>query len=338
MPSLPQPSREHAPPIDDALFTPRFWLACSVHFSGAMASSLYILFPLFIRHLGGSELTIGLYAGLTGAAAVAARIPVGRFLDSHGPRRVLIVAGCLNTVTWLAFLSIGTLGMRSAALVVAYGIASGSLFASYFTYASDITPVTRRSEGFAMFGIWGMLPNGLGPLLGEFLIAHASFHTYFVIAGAFACTSLCLCLLLPETVLADAKGSAHSATSSGSFPGRAFVLLLATTFMFGCGVNSLYTFLAPFAYSHGRDGVGSRNRGAKAPISPHAAKHTVNEMVPSAMCLRLATVQTQNSNVVPAPRAWMYYLLPGSLLRTVRMVAAGAVKSDIWSASPNTAS
>ena len=67
----------------EALFTPRFWLACGMHFSGAMALSLYILFPLFIRQLGGSNFSIGLYAGLTGATAVAARLPVGHLLDTQ---------------------------------------------------------------------------------------------------------------------------------------------------------------------------------------------------------------------------------------------------------------
>src|SRR5215470_7547449 len=31
----------------EALFTRRFWLACAMHFTGGMALSLYILFPLF---------------------------------------------------------------------------------------------------------------------------------------------------------------------------------------------------------------------------------------------------------------------------------------------------
>src|SRR5713101_5053156 len=152
MPAQPEP-----------LFTRRFWLACSVHFTGAMAESLYILFPLFVRHLGGSEFTIGLLAGVTGAAAVAARVPVGRFLDTHGRRRVLTVAGALHVAAWLGFLSVGALGTGLLVPIIAYGLASGSLFAAYFTYASDITPVSRRSEGIAMFGVWGILPNGLGP-------------------------------------------------------------------------------------------------------------------------------------------------------------------------------
>lgn len=240
----------------EPLFTRRFWLACSVHFSGGMAMSLYILFPLFIRHLGGSELTIGVYAGLTGAAAVAARLPVGRLLDTQGRRRVFAAAGLLHVMSWLGFLFISALGIRSALFVVTYGLAAGSLFATYFTYASDIVPVTRRSEGIAMFGIWGILPNGLGPVLGEFLIPRDGFPMYFIVAAAFALVSLGLSLALPETVLRR-QPFRESAPGPVAFPWRRLLFLLWTSFMFGAAVNSIFTFLAPFAQSTGRGSVGS---------------------------------------------------------------------------------
>lgn len=240
--------------MDEPLYTRRFWLACSVHFCGAMAISLYILFPLFIRALGGSEFVIGLYAGATGAAAVVARVPVGRLLDTHGRRRVLLAAGCLHVAAWLSFFSIRTLGAHSMLLVIAYGLASGSLFATFFTYASDITPATRRSEGIAMFGIWGMLPNGLGPLLGEFLIHHAGFPIYFGVGAAFALASLCLSSRLPETAGPPRRELAQPIR--GAFPTRPFLVLLGTTFLFGAAVNALFTFLAPYVYAHGRGSVG----------------------------------------------------------------------------------
>ncbi len=241
----------------DALFTPRFWLACSMHFSGAMALSLYILFPLFIRQLGGSELVIGLYAGITGAAAVAARVPVGRLLDTQGRRRVLAIAGVLHVAAWLAFQAIGSLGVRSAALVVMYGLASGSLFASYFTYASDIVPLGRRAEGIALFGVWGILPNGLGPLLGEILIAHGGFRLFFAVGAVFALTSLCISQLLPETAAPAHTANLPGAPPAPAFATRGLLFVLGATFMFGAAVNSLFTFFAPFSYARGRGSVGS---------------------------------------------------------------------------------
>jgi len=246
----------HPPATADVLFTRRFALACGMHFCGGMAGSLYILFPLYVRGLGGSEFIIGVYAGLTGAAAVTARIPVGRFLDTRGRRAVLLGAGTLQVAAWLAFLSLSSLGMHAALAVVVYGLASGSLFAAYFTYASDIIPVTRRAEGFAMFGIWGILPNGLGPLLGEFLIARTGFTTYFIVAAGFAAAALGVSALLPETAGMAHRESARIAAPDPSFPSRAVLFLLGTAFMFGTAVESLYVFLAPYAYAHGRGSVG----------------------------------------------------------------------------------
>jgi len=241
----------------EPLFTRRFWLACGMHFSGGMALSLYLLFPLFIRSLGGSELSIGLYAGVTGAAAVAARVPLGILLDNHGRRRVLALAGVLHVAAWVGFLAVAALGAHLLLLVVAYGVASGSLFASYFTYASDIVPVSRRSEGIAMFGVWGMLPNGLGPWLGEILIGREGFPIYFAIAAGFALVSLGISQLLPETAPLTAVEHRDASSPARNVPWRALFFFLSTTFMFGAAVNSIFTFLAPFAHARGRGNVGS---------------------------------------------------------------------------------
>lgn len=248
--------QQQSPATSGALYTRRFWLACSVHFCGAMAMSLYILFPLVVRHFGGSEFIIGVYAGMTGAAAVAARLPVGRWLDTLGRHRVLTIAGLLHVVAWCGFLSIDALGMRSAFFVLVYGLASGSLFATYFTYASDITPVSRRSEGIAMFGIWGMLPNGLGPFLGEFLISRASLHAYFGVAASFAFLSLCLSQLLPETARPATKAPGDRLPRITSVRSRGLLFVLCTTFLFGAAVNGVFTFMAPFAQARGRGVVG----------------------------------------------------------------------------------
>jgi len=240
----------------EPLFSRRFVLACAMHFCGAMAASFYILFPLFIRHLGGTELTIGLYAGLAGAAAVGARLPVGRLLDTQGRRRVLAVAGALSVAAWLGFLSVDSIGIASALMVVGYGMAAGSLFASYFTYASDIIPVMRRSEGFGLFGIWGMLPNGLGPPLAELLIHRGGFRAYFLAAAAFAFVSLCVSLFLPETAGTAPSGTEPSPPRDGTFPGRGLSSVLALAFLFATAMESVFVFIGPFAYARGRGSIG----------------------------------------------------------------------------------
>ena len=46
---------------------------------------------------------------------------------------------------------------------VVFGIGIGALFTSYFTFAADLIPQSRRTEGLALFGISGLLPLLVNP-------------------------------------------------------------------------------------------------------------------------------------------------------------------------------
>ncbi|HVM97279.1 MAG TPA: MFS transporter, partial [Candidatus Acidoferrales bacterium] len=154
---------------DDRLLTRNFLLACAMQFSGSFAGGLFILFPLFVRSLGGSEFLIGVYAGMGATAAVTIRWPVGRLLDRVGRKRIMAGASLLHASTSIGYTLIDHLGIVSALLYITGAAAGGMMFTSFVTYASDIIPVSRRAQGFAWFGVWGMITNGLGPLAGEWL-------------------------------------------------------------------------------------------------------------------------------------------------------------------------
>jgi predicted MFS family arabinose efflux permease len=110
-----------------------------------------------------------------------------------------------------------------------------------------------------MFGLAGMLPNGLGPLLGERLIAGHGFGAFFACAAAWGLVSLALSLGLTEVAGLAATGSGR-----GDLAGRFWKLLggtllgpvMLTTFFFGIGLAALFTFLAPFARDTGLGEVG----------------------------------------------------------------------------------
>ena len=79
-----------------ALYTPTFWLACAIHFTGGMSFGMFLLFPLFIDSLGGDEIRIGLVLGTGIAASVVLRPTVGALLDRLGRRQVLLWSGAIN--------------------------------------------------------------------------------------------------------------------------------------------------------------------------------------------------------------------------------------------------
>src|SRR5262249_25211683 len=244
--SAPAMTRAELP----TLYTRAFWTACAVHLSGAMSLAMFVLMPLLIRALGGTDLTIGLVLGVGTAASVVTRPFVGMLLDRLGRRRVLLVAGLANALSWLPFLGLRTAGPWVYVWATLHSVVWGALFASYFTYAADLTPPERRAEGIAVFGVFGMTANGVAPMIGEAILARAGFPAFLMPAAGFAVVPLALTLFVPSRppVLraADAVPRAglrallHAATQPG------MPLVLVVTVVLGVAINAAFFFVAPY--------------------------------------------------------------------------------------------
>ena len=187
------PSALPAPP----LYTRDYWIACLVHFSGALSLAMFVLIPLLIREVGGSEFTIGLALGVGIATSVAFRPLVGSLLDRIGRRRVLLWCGFLNAVSWLPFLAVTSVGPLLYAAIAFHSVIWGALFAAYFTYAADLVPAERRAEGIAVFGVAGMAANGISPMLGESLIETQGYPAFILTSCGLAALSLLVTTLVP---------------------------------------------------------------------------------------------------------------------------------------------
>ena len=227
-----------------------------------MSTATFILFPLFIARLGGDELLIGQVMGVGAAAAVLTRPLAGHWLDRHGGRRVLLVASAVNVVSIAALLFLDGFSLSLELLFVVHTIAAGMLFASYFTYAAHIVPLARRNEGVAMFGVAGMLPNGLAPPLGEFLIGRFGFAAFFASAASFSLASLTLSYFLIDVREAAIDRGSSVAPTRRQVRSLRLALrpelraILGATLCFGFGIAALFTFLAPYAEATGRGPVG----------------------------------------------------------------------------------
>ena len=221
-----------------------------MHFTGAMSLAMFVLVPLLIRELGGSDLTIGLVLGVGTAASVVTRPFVGMLLDSIGRRPVLLAAGMVNALSWLPFLALRTAGPWLYLWTTVHAVVWGALFASYFTYAADLTPSERRIEGVAVFGVFGLTPNGIAPMLGESIIARWGYPAFLLTASGFALLSVALTLLVPARppVLRAAETVPHAGLralrDAAGQPGMA--LVLGVTVVLGIAINAAFFFVAPF--------------------------------------------------------------------------------------------
>ena len=234
----------------------RPFVACFVaNLAQGISFNLFLHFPGFLKELGSSEVEIGLVTSSTALAAVGVRPWVGRSMDARGRRPLILWGAALNVVVCALYLMIEGVGPWVLAIRVAHGLAEALMFSALFTYAADHVPVSRRTEGLALFGVSGMLPISLGGLLGDALLVRFDYAAIFAAATGFAVVAIFLSLPLHDAPRSPA----------GREPARSFrvvavqcdllpMWLVGTAF--SLALAAVFVFIKPFVLETGLGTVG----------------------------------------------------------------------------------
>jgi MFS family permease len=156
--------------------------------------------PLFVEEeLGAGEFGIGLTIASFAAAAIAARPLITRLGDRFGRRRLMmggaVLAAAGSSVAGMA----GTLPVLLVLRGIT-GIGEAALFVGAITLIADLSPPDRRAEGASYFSIAVFGGLGVGPVLGEWVLADVHYERAFVTAGALALSTAALATLVPRSV------------------------------------------------------------------------------------------------------------------------------------------
>ena len=182
------PSRGKEP-----LWTGSFFAIALINlFTLGSADMLIPTFPFYIKHLGGSELTVGIAASLFSLASLVMR-PVAGWLLDHKGRKGIFYIGVLGIIAVTLVYPLVSAIPLLIALRTLHGGMSGSANTSASTNACDIVPRSRFAEGIGMFGLTNSIAMALGPALGNWVMEDYGFTNMFYVCAACAGMSL-LCL------------------------------------------------------------------------------------------------------------------------------------------------
>lgn len=225
----------------EPLLTPPFLMAGLANLLHGLALHGYLHLPGFLEDLGAAPTLIGIVFGTMSAAAIIVRPFAGRVMDSAGRRVVIVSAGVTHLTACALYLTVDQIGPWVFVVRALQGFASGAIFSSLFTYAADIVPASRRTEGMGLFGVSGMLPISLGGLLGDFVLSRGDYHDLFLVSVGISALALLVSFPLKEpdrarggTIVArgffDALGQRDLLPIW--FVGSAFATALAAAFSF----------------------------------------------------------------------------------------------------------
>ena len=209
----------------------------------------FLLLPLYIQGLGGSEIEIGVVMGLYSAAGIVCQPLVGAWVDAFGRRPFMRFGTATVVVTELVALvsdSVGVFGV----LRLLQGIGYSAFFVSNYTMAIDLVPVERRGWALGIYGVAGLTSTALAPLAGEWMVSRYGFRGLFVLAALLTSVAVALVWRIPER-------RAHIDAAPGRLPALQGSLDLVVqrpmliALVFGLGSGALFTFMPTFAESLG---------------------------------------------------------------------------------------
>ncbi|HXG04764.1 MAG TPA: MFS transporter [Candidatus Binatia bacterium] len=209
----------------------------------------FVLLPLHIARLGGSEVEIGLVMAGYSALGIFCQPLVGPWVDVVGRRPFLLLGVLLLVVSAvMAALSGGIPGLALARAL--QGVAFSVFFVANFSHVLDLVPPAQRGWALGIYGVSGLLSSAVAPLIGEWTIRRVGFRPLFV-----GCA-----------VVAGVAGVlAWSTTEQRRDPGQPVrgsewmragledlvQLPMAVTVFFGLGTGVVFAFLPTFAESLG---------------------------------------------------------------------------------------
>lgn len=255
------------------LFTASFGIVSAATLAYFVADGLTLpTAPRFAAGpLGADTLGVGVAIGAFSVTALVLRPVTGRLSDRYGRRPIVLVGSMLLIAAMvLHVVSVSLPTFVMARLVM--GAAEAFVFVAAFAAAADLAPEARRGEAMSYFSLALYVGIGVGPPIGETVLAVGGFNAVWMVAAGLALLSGLLALGIPDT---RASGTAEGATGSllhpaGVLPG---LVLMAGAW----GMAGFFAFVSLYAISLGLAGaaqylsvyavvvIGLRLLGAKAP-------------------------------------------------------------------------
>ncbi len=235
------------------LYTAAFaWMAASHLLLAIPMLSQFPVLAWWMNGIGGSKVAIGQLMSAAILGGLAARPFAGPLLDHHGRRPVIVGAGLVSALGFIAYDRFDAPGWPLLALRFAHGVGMGSLFPALYAHVADISPPARRTEGLAVYGAVGLFGMTIGPSLGVELAKATSFAAWGQAAGASILAGVAIAAACPVAYRRAAGARPRivaGLVEAYRTPGLHGVW--AATLLWGIVLGSCLTFVEPLVRERG---------------------------------------------------------------------------------------
>ncbi|WP_367121580.1 MFS transporter [Staphylococcus capitis] len=238
-------------PTKDPIFTKSFNLNFVINFF------VYLCMYLLIVVIAGysktefhaSDSLAGLVVGLFIVGSLIGRFITGKYVNSFGPKKILIFGLICLIITQLLYFIPGSVWFLMIVRLL-NGIATAIATTATGTIAAYVTPPTRKSEGISLFSLSLVLGTAIGPFFGMLLMNSFSIQILFMICVILGVLSGLLSLFIKidfKTVASKNDTSNRKAFSLGNFIVKEAIPVAIVMMLIGVTYAAILTYLQAFA-------------------------------------------------------------------------------------------
>ncbi|WP_219836944.1 MFS transporter [Paenibacillus sp. R14(2021)] len=238
--------------VKDRLWRQDFVTISLCHFFIFM--TFYILavtLPQFVlEELHENKQGIGLVITLFVITAVISRPLTGKWLEEINRRKLLVISLIISTVcsflyTWIDNNSM-LLGLR-----IIHGFAFGIVTTSTPAIALDTIPEDRKGEGVGYFSLFMSLAMVIGPFVGLWITAQASYGVLFLTVAVFSLLSLLFGMFTSFPKHADRSTSVAVVKGFRRYIETPAIPISIAGFFLAFSYGALSTFISVYAKTLG---------------------------------------------------------------------------------------
>ncbi len=237
----------------ESIWTRAFALICLAEFLGyAQHAVLQPTFPLYITHLGGSPLMVGLVIASFGVTSVVSRPILGYWADRWSVMGVMIL-GLLAQAASLSLCFVPFVGATMLANGLR-GIGWSGMNTGAYTLLAISAPTARRGEASGYFGAAQSAATVLFPAVALWIIdaRFGGFHAAFIVAMSLVLASAGAAYVLSREIAPGPRSTHFDPTESWwreiiSVFDRSILLAAALVFMLQLSLPCLTSFVVLYA-------------------------------------------------------------------------------------------
>lgn len=222
-----------------------FLRATATNFFFFFSMNGFILLPLYVTRLGGTEVEVGVVMGLYNAVGILCQPLVGPWVDAVGRRPFMLLGVGLAFAAAVLAVAAPAIGVLAVVRVL-QGLGFSCFFVANYSYVIDLVPPARRGWALGIYGVAGLVGTAVAPLIGEWTIRSFGFRPLFAASAALMAVAGGFVWGLREHEREGTPPVGGFIWERGGLA-EAFQLSMAVTLFFGLGAGTIFVFLPTFA-------------------------------------------------------------------------------------------